>query len=150
MTQKRPSIECHPFYMNTIKAKRTYGEEPFRDMQRFDDDSFTPKHLQIDESTIKKCLRFTRESSMPLRQNSRSKKPLHRSLSAKKQNSVNPKTVIEPYNKDILSALQINSPKNEEEEVTVADLTHSGLWKHIPDLVRNEMWIKQRNSSLKK
>jgi hypothetical protein len=148
-TQKRPSIELHPFYMNTIKVKRVYGEEPFSDMQRFDDDSFTPKHLQIDQSIIKKCLLFTRTASIPIRQHSKPKKQACRSFSTKNKNLAYPKTVIEPYNKDILSALRISPPKKSQ-EVSVAELTQSGLWKHIPDLLRNEMWIDQRNSSLKK
>jgi flagellum-specific peptidoglycan hydrolase FlgJ len=36
----------------------------------------------------------------------------------------------------------IKPPTLDDAKVSVKTLTKTGVWKHIPDLVRNDLWIK--------
>lgn len=121
-------------------------------MERFDANIH---YATSDKKKFDKCLDFTmlaRTSSCKKSSKSRKSPVGSCKRSSPHRRSANKSTVIEPYQKAASLHQTINLADYEKEKgkITVKDLSQTGMWKQIPDLVRNELWIRERKRKLKR
>jgi len=139
---------------NTVKMHRKSWIESFYSMQRFDRDPSELGSTWVTQQSVDKWVDFVNTTTSLLRKSSSKR---HRSLSVKKKSlsptrrTPFPQTVIEPYKSvDCPQNFDLRQYESEKGKVSVSKLRKLGLWKKIPDLVRNELWIRERKRNISK
>ncbi|CAI2366527.1 unnamed protein product [Moneuplotes crassus] len=140
------SPRAHPFYLNTIQSRRSRGMSDFGKMTRFDSNR---------KNSVNKTLSDTYYDKNQKKRASQSKKK--RKGSNKQRSSRRTKSFVGPSNGPFQnctdSAACISALKEYETlkgKLNIEKLSKAGLWKQIPQIARNEIWIRHRDKNIKK
>ena len=138
----------HPFYRNTVRGRRNSGTDPFENMKRFDSSSQECVFISECKKT-QRCLNFYNKINSKKKNRAKSKNLIRNSRrSEKKMMSTQPR-IIQLFKKASDCAVNLQKFEKENGKIDIQKLSQTGLWKKIPDLIRNELWIRDRERKLK-
>lgn len=98
----------------------------------------------IMQTFIKQSPNFRNSKSPLIRSSAKHSKSRSRS---KRRRSQRRSTMIEPYK---TCKLDLNEYERENGKINVSELSRTGVWKQLPDLIRNELWIRAKERNRRK